>query len=67
MTSYIRVPVYNMYGSGNKMCGCGMNPEDFRNFLTKEEKAAILKEYKESLEKELKGVEERIKEIQKGN
>jgi len=34
-----------------------------RRYLTKEEKIALLKRYKESLEKELKGVEERIKEL----
>ncbi len=45
------------------MCGgYGM-----REFLTKEEKLEILKEYKENLEKEAKGVEERIKDLQKHN
>jgi hypothetical protein len=34
-----------------------------RSFLTKEEKLAMLKEYKEDLEKEVEGVEERIKEL----
>ena len=38
-----------------------------RSFLTKEEKIDLLKEYKESLEKELQGVRERIKELQKNN
>lgn len=38
-----------------------------RNFLTKEEKLEILKEYQESLEKEVQGVKERIKEMQKNN
>ena len=38
-----------------------------RNFLTKEEKVEMLKEYKESLEKEAKGVSERIKELEKAN
>ncbi len=38
-----------------------------RNFLTKEERLQILKEYKENLEKEAKGVAERIKEIEKNN
>ena len=47
----------------NKMCnGYGM-----REFLTKEEKLEILKEYKKNLENEAKGVEERIKELQKHN
>ena len=46
-----------------KMCnGYGM-----REFLTKEENVEILKEYQENLEKEAKGVAERIKELQKHN
>ena len=44
-----------MYG-----CDCGNSG---RGFLTKEEKAELLEEYKENLEKELKGVSERIKEL----
>ncbi len=38
-----------------------------RFFLTKEEKVEMLKEYKDSLEKEIQGVAERIKELQKNN
>jgi len=34
-----------------------------RTFLTKEEKLTMLEEYKEDLEKEVKGVEERIKDL----
>lgn len=34
-----------------------------RRYLSKAEKIALLKQYKESLENELKGVEERIKEL----
>ena len=34
-----------------------------RSFLTKEERLTLLKEYKEDLEKEVEGVEERIKEL----
>lgn len=45
------------------MYGC----YDVRSFLTKEEKIDMLKEYKESLEKEAKGVSERIKELEKNN
>ena len=45
-------------------CGTGCGT---RSFLTKEEKVEMLKEYKESLEKELQGVAERIKELQKNN
>lgn len=48
------------------MCGSGAY-EGIRNFLTKQEKIDILKEYKESLEKEAKGIEERINELQKNN
>ena len=40
------------------MCG-DMN--GMRNFLTKEEKLEILKEYKKNLEQEAKGVTERIR------
>ena len=36
-----------------------------RSFLTKEEKAEMLKEYKESLEKEIQAVSERISELKK--
>ena len=36
-----------------------------RSFFTKEEKLEMLNEYKEHLEKEAKGVGERIKELQK--
>ncbi|HLD02592.1 MAG TPA: hypothetical protein VJC07_02750 [Candidatus Nanoarchaeia archaeon] len=36
-----------------------------RSFLTKEEKLEMLKEYRDSLEKELQGVTERIKEVDK--
>ena len=39
-------------------CGCHC-----RQFLTKEEKAEQLKEYQESLEKELKAVKERRAEL----
>jgi hypothetical protein len=46
------------YGCGGGGWGYGA-----RSFLTKEEKLVMLKEYKEDLEKEVKGVEERIKEL----
>ncbi len=42
-------------------CGCG----SARSFFTREEKIGMLKEYKDSLEKEAKGVGERLKELQK--
>ncbi len=38
-----------------------------RSFLTKEEKVEMLKEYEGELSKELTGVKERIKELQKAN
>ena len=44
-------------------CGC----YGTRGFLTKEEKIEMLKEYHESLKQEAKGVEERIRELQKNN
>ena len=49
-------------------CGCGGGygyGNGMRSFLTKDEKIDILKEYKKNLEEEAKGVEERIKELQK--
>lgn len=49
----------NEYG-----CGWGSCSNSSRSFLTKEEKLELLKEYKESLDKESKGVSERIKELQ---
>lgn len=45
------------------MCG----GYEMRGFLTKEEKIEMLKEYKDSLEKESKGVAERIKELEENN
>jgi len=47
------------------MDGCGCYGS--RGFLTKEEKVEMLEDYKESLEKEAKGVEERIKELKKAS
>jgi hypothetical protein len=35
-----------------------------RSFLTKEERIALLKEYKNDLERETQGVSERIKELE---
>jgi len=44
------------------MCGgMGMG----RSFLTKTERLEMMKEYKEALENEAKGVAERIKEVEK--
>ncbi len=43
-------------------CGCVQ-----RSYLTNHEKIEMLKEYKEDLDNESKGVAERIKELQKNN
>ena len=48
--------VHNCCGS-SRSCGP-------RNFLTKEEKVEMLREYKEDLERETKGVKERISELE---
>jgi hypothetical protein len=48
-------------------CGCGMHGEGHgyrRHFFTKGEKIEKLKNYAEELKKELKAVEEKIKEMQ---
>lgn len=47
----------------SEMYGCCSH----RSFLTKEEKLEMLKDYKQYLDKESKGVSERIKEIEKNN
>ena len=43
---------------------CGTGFQKARSFLTKEERIALLKEYKNDLEKETEGVLERIKELE---
>jgi hypothetical protein len=45
-------------------CNCGVSG---RGFLTREEKIELLSEYKKDLEKEARGVAERILELQKNN
>ena len=51
-------------------CGCnysGINAvgvQKSRSFLTREEKVDLLKEYRIDLEREVKGVSERIKELE---
>ena len=55
------------HGRHDDYCGCGMHGHEHgyrRRFLTKAEKAERLKNYAEELRKELKGVEERLKELQ---
>jgi len=42
-------------------CGCGSSSQ--RAFLTKEEKMKMLQDYKAELEKEVKGVNEKLKEL----
>ena len=49
--------------SGSGCCSPGSQVP--RGFLTKEEKVKMLKEYKETLEKEAKGVEEKIGDLSK--
>jgi hypothetical protein len=51
---------YGYCGTGS----CGTDFQKARNFLTKEERVALLREYKDDLEKETKGVTERIKELE---
>ena len=43
---------------------CGTGFQRGRNFLTKEERVELLKEYKADLEKETQGIVERIKELE---
>lgn len=43
---------------------CGVGIQGARNFLTKEERITLLKEYKDDLEKEVQGITERITELE---
>ena len=55
------------HGRHDSFCGCGMPGHEHgyrRRFLTKAEKTEKLKNYAEELKKELKAVEEKIKEMQ---
>jgi hypothetical protein len=45
----------------NSMCGCGCGQ---RRFLGRKEKVEMLEEYRESLKRELEGVEEELKRAQ---
>ncbi|MBI2598081.1 MAG: DUF5320 domain-containing protein [Candidatus Diapherotrites archaeon] len=47
-------------------CCSGGGFEMDRKYISKDEKIEMLKEYKESLEKEIEGVKERMKELEKG-
>lgn len=44
--------------------GCCSSSYSERSFLTKEEKIEILREYQQDLQKEVQGVEEKIKELE---
>jgi len=44
---------------------CGVGIQGARNFLTKEERISLLKEYKKDREKEVQGITERITELEK--
>jgi hypothetical protein len=46
---------------GYGCCGSGYTG---RNFLTREEKIQLLREYHQDLKREVQGVEERIKELE---
>ena len=47
--------------------GCCGSEMEGRRFLTRDEKVEMLKEYKDSLEKEVRGIAERIKELEKAS
>jgi hypothetical protein len=54
-----------IYGGDSMGYGCcGIGVDRVRNFLTKEERISLLKEYSDGLEKEVQGIKERIKELQ---
>ena len=58
---------YKIKGGQIKMmeyCGCGSEFQS-RGFLTRAEKVEMLKEYKDYLDKESKGVSEKIKEVER--
>jgi len=55
------------HGRHDNYCACGMHGHEQgyrRRFLTKAEKTEKLKNYAEELKRELKAVEEKIKEMQ---
>ena len=43
---------------------CGLGVDQVRNFLTKEERISLLKEYSDGLEKEVKRINERIRQLE---
>jgi hypothetical protein len=55
------------HGRHDMYCGCGVHEHEQgyrRRFLTRAERIEKLKNYAEELRKELKGVEEKLKEMQ---
>lgn len=57
----------DMKAMGGDLMGygcCGVRVDQVRNFLTREERIALLKEYKDGLEKEVQGIGERIRELE---
>lgn len=44
-------------------CGCDCGPRGFRRYLTTKEEIDILEDYKKRLQKEIAGIEERVKEL----
>lgn len=50
---------------GMRGCGCGCGP-GFRRFFSTQEERDCLESYKDQLEKELAGIEERIKQLKPG-
>ena len=67
MIKYLRLLIsdarYNREVSNMGYGCCGMNAP--RSFLTREEKVEMLKEYASDLETEVRGVKERIAELEK--
>jgi hypothetical protein len=57
--------IYKMYECDCEPQGCCDCTPKHRHFLSKDEEIENLKSYKKELEKEIKGVEERIHEITK--
>lgn len=58
-----------MIGGGRVDCCCGdyCTCNSGRSFLTKEEKIEMLQKYKDYLDKEVKGVAERIEGLRKAS
>ncbi len=62
---YISYDRYDIHGGDCMGYGCcGVGVDRVRNFLTREERISLLKEYSDGLEKEVQGIKERIKELE---